>query len=259
MSPTQLLKRAALPVAAMCLAPLACLAQGSRSNTYQIIAITPKPGMTAKFEQGVKAVNAYAHSHGDTVGNEAYEVDDGPDEGQIIFLVPFRWADQDHPPSYAAGLSREVAKDVEPYSSSIQVSLSDVLPQLSNPGPANGPQMKYFEVIQYVIKPGSMGDFLAALRQISTAEHQKNPGSNPYYVYAERSGGNGGAITIAVGHPSFADFARAGKTPFDALDEAYGQQSIAIWQSAGRAIASEQNEIIEYRPDLSYIPSGQGQ
>ncbi|MGH8150160.1 MAG: hypothetical protein ACRETB_09350 [Steroidobacteraceae bacterium] len=256
MSPTRLFKSAALPLAAMCLAPLACLAQGTAGNTSEVITITPKPGMTAKFEQGAKAVNAYAHSHGDPVGNEAFEVRDGPDDGQVIFLQRFNWASEDHPPSYAAGLSREVGKDVAPYVS-VRIGLNDLAVGLSKPAAANAPPMKYYEVIHYDIKPGRMGDFLAALRQIGAAEHAKNPGSNPYYVYLERSGGNGNEVTVAVGHPSFADFARTGKSPFDALVETYGEQSVSIWRSAVRAIASEQNSIIEYRPDLSYIPSGQ--
>ncbi len=262
MNPTQRLKYAALPFAALCLAPFACLAQGSPTpeQTYEIVTETIKPGMTAKFVQGVKAVDDYARSHGDPVGTEAYEITDGPRNGQIVILVPFNWATADQPASYEAGLDSVATKNVEPYTSSIEFQLTDVLPQYGNLAPANSPPMKYYEVEQYVIKPDKIGEFLAALTQITAAEHKENPGSNPVSVFEMRSGGNPYEITVAIGHSSIADFAKPGKSVFEALRGAYGDDAaIAIYRSAEESIASEQNYIAQYRPDLSYVPNGPGQ
>lgn len=260
MNPTKLLTCAALPLATLCLTPLACLAQGSPGHTYEVLTETIKPGMTAKFVQGVKAVDDYARSHADPVGTQAYGIVDGPNQGQIVVLVPFNWANEDQPASYEAGLSRVATQSVEPYTSSVVFQLADLLPQFGNPAPENSPPMKYYDVEQYVIKPDKMGSFLAAVAQITAAEHKENPGSNPVSIFAGRSGGNPNTITVAIGHPSIADFAKPGKSLFAALQGAYGDEAaIAIYRSAEEAVASEQDYIIEYRPDLSYVPSRQGQ
>jgi hypothetical protein len=253
MRPTTLLKYVLLPLAATCLAPLACLAQGSPETTIEVLTEMPKPGMTAKFEEGVKAVDAYAQSHGDTAGTAALEVIDGPNAGQINILLDFNWADEDRTPSYAAGLGRVAVQKVEPYLAWDHAMLWDLLPALSHMPPANSPTAKYYERINLVIKPSAMGDFMAGLRQLaSTAK-----ADTAYYeVYVERSGGNADAVVIAIPHTSMADFARSGDSPFERLRKAYGEQSVAIWSSVQRAVASEQDDIVRYRPDLSFIPSG---
>lgn len=255
-----LMRFAAIPFAAMCLAPLACFAQGSPGNTTGVLSQMPKPGMTAKFEQGVKEVVAYAQSHGDITGWQAFEVQTGPDAGEVDILLPFNWADQDHPPSYVAGIDSTADKNVTPYSSYARWSLMDLLPNLGSPAAASAPQMKYFEVIDFVIKPGRMEAFLAAVRQISDAERTKNSqDTNPVYIYAERSGGDANGITVAIGHPSMADFARPGKSITQVLREAYGEdEAMVIWESFENSIASEHNFIVQFRPDLSFTPSGKG-
>lgn len=260
MNRAQLFKYTALPLAALCLAPLACLAQGSAPQTFEVLTETIKSGMTTQVAQGIKAVDDYAQSHGDPVGTSAYEVVTGPNMGQIVILVPFDWATEDQTPSYAAGLNRVATQKVEPYLSNLVFQLADLLPQYGNPAPANSTPMKYYQVEQYVIKPDQMGAFLAAIADLTAAERKENPSSTPVSIFRGRSGGNPNEITIAIGHPSLADIAKGGKSTFEALREAYGDEAaIAIWNSAEKSIASEDDYLIQYRPDLSYVPSGHGQ
>ncbi len=260
MNRAKLLKRTALPLAAMCLAPLACLAQTSTGTTDLVVTETPKPDMTAKYEQGVKDVDAYAQSHGDTTGSAAFAVVTGPQRGTIVILSPFRWADADHPPSYEAGLQREIAKNIDPYlATPYRLSFVQSLPNLGNPGQANGGPDKYYEVITLQIKPGKMNDFLAAVTQISSAEQKNNPSPNPVIFYQLLFGGDASEITVAIGHPNLADFGRAGKSIDEVLRETYGGDvATSVMVSLDGSIASEENEIVEYRPDLSFTPSGNG-
>lgn len=260
MNPTKLLKSTVIPLAAMCLAPLACLAQASPGTTYLVITETPKSDMTAKFEQGVKDVDAYARSHGDTTGSGAFYVVTGPQRGTLVILSPFQWAQQDRPASYEAGLDSVITKNVLPYlASPYGLSFVQVLPNIGNPGPANATPEKYYEVITLRIKPGRMGDFLAAVSQISSAERKENPSSNPVIFYQLLFGGDANGITVAIGHPNLADFAPTGKSMDDVLREAYGGEvTSSIVSALDNSIASEENEIVEYRPDLSFTPGGQG-
>lgn len=260
MKPLNRLKYAALPLCALGLVPLACLAQGSPEPTYEVITETIKPGMTAKVEQGIKAVDDYAQSHGDRVGSQAFQVVTGPNMGQLIILAAFNWATADQTPSYEAGLDRVVTQRVAPYLSNLVFGLTDVLPQLGNPPPAGSPPMKYYEVDQLVIEPARMSAFLTAIASVSAAERKENPSTNPVIVYRTRSGGNPNEITFAFGHPSLADFAKPGISVLAALQKARGDDAASVInRSLSEAIASEQTFIVEYRPDLSYTPSGQGQ
>lgn len=259
MNAIKLLEFAVISLAALCLAPLACLAQGSQENLYEVVSVVVKPGMTAKFEEGIKEVHAYSEKHGNTTGNEAFQVMYGPAGGEIDILIPFEWANEDNPPSYAAGIRRAIEEDVQPYVSSVHMRLVRGLPDVGNPPAANAPPENYYEVINLVIKPARMNDFMAAVEQLSAAERKFNRQSNPVLIYTTVAGGDANHVTVAVGHPNFADFGRQEKSNVEVLTEAYGAQAAsAIMDSLEDSVASEDVTIVRYRPDLSYMPSGQG-
>lgn len=260
MSPSKLLKSAAIPLAALCLAPLSVLAQGNSSATYQVFQETVKPGMTAQFVQGVKQIDAWAASHGDTNGSSAFQIVTGPQTGQFVVLSAVDWNTMDHPPSYAAGLSREATKAVDPYMASFQRSVVRVIPNVGNVPSAATPPEKYYQIISLTIKPNKMSDFVAALTRISAAESKENPSPNPFIVYDQLYGGPGGQVTIAIGHSTWADFGRAGKPMAEVVREAYGADAAtSLIRTLDRSIAITDVEIAVYRPDLSFTPGGQGQ
>lgn len=253
-------KCAAIPFAALCLAPLSCLAQSDQGNVFEVVTLVAKPGMTAKFEQGLKQVYAYAQSHGDTNTVSAFEVMYGPDDGNVVLLIPFKWDSVDHPPSYEAGIGPVIAKNIDPYVSSAHTSLMRILPKLGNPPPANAAPQKFYEVITVRIKPGKGDDFLAAVGQLSTAEEKYNPGPNPVEIFETVAGGDADEVVVAIGHPNFADIGHQGKSNMEVLTQAYGGPvALAIENLLSSAIAHEEVTIDRYRADLSYTPSGGGQ
>ncbi len=252
------LKFAAIPLAALCLAPLSALAQNNQGSLVEVVTLVVKPGMTAKFEQGMKQLAAYAQSHGDTTGWSAYETMYGPDEGNIDVLVPFKWEDVDNPPSYEAGFGPVIAKDVEPYLSSSHSQLVRLMPNLGSPAAANSTPSKFWEVIDVRIKPGKADDFLATVGQLSEAEKKFNPSPNPVEIFETVAGGDADDVTVAIGHPSFADFGHEGKSNIEVLTQAYGAPAaLSIENALSNTIASEQVTIVRYRPDLSLTASGQ--
>jgi hypothetical protein len=242
---------AAIPLAALCLAPLSCLAQGNQGSLVEVYTLVVKPGMTAKFEQGMKQVAAYAQSHGDTTGWSAFEIMYGANVGNIDILVPFKWENVDSPPSYETGLGQAITKNVDPYLASFRSSLMRQLPNLGNPAAANSGQ-KFWEVIDVRIRPGKADDFLAAVGQLSEAEKKFNAGPNPVEIFETVAGGDADDVTVAIGHPSFADFGHQGKSNIEVLTQAYGAPAaLSIENSLSNTIASEQVTIARYRPDLS--------
>lgn len=251
------LKVVAIPLAALCLAPLSCLAQSNQGALVEVVTLVVKPGMTTKLEQGMKQVAAYAQSHGDTTGWSSFEIMYGPDEGNIDILVPFKWENVDNPPSYSTGLGQAILKNVEPYLFSSHSELMRMLPNLSSLSAANSAPQKFWEVIDLRIKPGKAGDFLATVGQLAEAEKKFNAGPNPVEIYETVAGGDADDVTVAIGHPNFADFAHQGKSNIEVLTQAYGAPAaLAIENLLSNSIASEQVTIARYRPDLSLTPGG---
>ncbi len=251
------LKLAAISLTSLCLAPLSCLAQAEQAALYEVVHAVAKPGMTAKLEEGLKQVNAYAGSHGDTTGTGVFEVLYGPDEGNLEILIPFKWENEDNPPSYEAGLGQSIAKNVEPYLTSAHTQLVRQMPNLGN-RPANATPSKYYELLNLKIRPARMDAFLAAVGQLSTAEQKFNPSPNPVIVYTTVAGGDADAVAVAIGHPNFADFGHQQKSATEVLTAAYGAPAAhAILDALDETIANEQVTIVKYRPDLSFTPSGQ--
>jgi hypothetical protein len=257
MIPRNLPASTMVPFAALCLAPLACFAQAAPSTITEFITQVPKPGMTAKLEDGIKAVEAYAKSQAAPTTFTTFEVMDGPQRGSIVVLTPFSWAAMDNPPSYAAGIQREVDKSVNPYLSSLLVSTAEVVPTLGIVPAANTPPAKYYQVINLDIKPGCMNDFISAVTQVTAAEHKQNPSSNAVLIYREVSGGDANRVTVAIAHPTAADFGAAGKSIDQVLRETYGEEAAAsVSRLLDGSIAHEENFVVRYRPELSYTPSG---
>ena len=251
------LKSAAIvSLAALCIAPLSCLAQSDQGNLYEVVTLVAKPGMTARFEQGLKQVYAYAKSHGDTNPVSAFEVMYGPNDGNVILLIPFKWENVDNPPSYEAGIGPVIEKNIDPYVSSAHTSLMRILPKLGNPAPANATPQKFYEIIDVRIRPGKADDFLAAVGQLSTAEQKYNSGPNPVEIFETVAGGDADEVIVAIGHPSFVDFAHQGKSNMEVLTQAYGgPAALAVENQLSGSIAREDVTIDRYRPDLSFTPS----
>src|SRR5215469_205269 len=233
------------------------LAQSNPVTINEVISLTPKVGMTAKFEKGIKDINAYVQSHGLKTGTAAFEVLYGPQMGTIVILRPFPWEEGDNPPSYAAGVQPLVEKGVNPYLSSLQITLNQAIPNLGNPGKGGAAPQKYYEVITLRVRPARMTDFLSAVAQISAAETKENPSSNEVIFYRMVSGGDANEIVVAIGHPSFADIGRPGKSITEVLRQAYGEEAVSsVMNALYGAIEHEETTIVRYRPDLSATPGG---
>jgi hypothetical protein len=257
MSSRNLYRATLISFAALSLAPLAASAQGAPGPMTQVISAVIKPGMSAKFEEGLKTVEAYIKAQGGTDAISTFVVLDGPQMGSYVTLLPVNWAQRDTPPAYAAELQRQIEKNIVPYQASVVSSLTQVATNLGTLPPASAPPMKYYQVIDLDIRPDRMNDFIAAVAEISAAEHKQNPSTNPVLIYFEVSGGDANRVTVAIGHPTWADFAVAGKSIQQVLREFYGEQAgSSVARQLDSSIAHEENFVVQYRPDLSYVPSG---
>ena len=171
----------------------------------------------------------------------------GPEGGNIDILIPFKWENEDNPPSYEPGLQEVIAKSVRPYLSLVRTQLVRELPNLGNHPAAGALPQKYYELIDLRIKPGRMNDFMAAVGPLSAAEQKFNQGPNPVLIYTTVAGGDANDVTVAIGHPSFADLGQQGKSDIEVLTAAYGGPAASsVMHSLEDTIATEEVTIARY-------------
>lgn len=256
----RLFKHASIPVVALCLAPLCATAQGTSGNVQVVDVGTPKPGMTQQFEQGIKQVIAWEKRSGCAIAVGTFQIITGDRTGSYDFLeAPAHWADLDHPPACQAEFERQAQKLIGPYGASLVTEILELLPNLSHLGPAGAAPEKYYQVVELHVR--QTGPFLAALARISAAENKANPSSNPLLIYELRAGGSAGDFTIAIGHPNWADFGETHGQPMaQVLTEAYGaNEADLLRDTLSGVVESEEEQIVQYRPDLSYATGGSAQ
>ena len=128
------------------------------------------------------------------------------------------------------------------------------MPKVSNP-PADM-NAKYTEVITFHIRYGKGDDFRSAIARAKEARQQmKSPAR--YAWHHLLSGGPGGTWVLTMDHANGASFADdpAVKPLRDDLRAAFGEQeATSVIERIHGSIESTYSEIIEFRPDLSYMP-----
>ena len=107
------------------------------------------------------------------------------------------------------------------------------------------------------VRYGKGSDFRSAIARVTDAA-QKTKWPQKYEWYELVSGGNVDTFVLAIPHDNWADFAdNPNVKPFrDMLKEAFGQaEADSIVNQIDSSVQSETSEIIQFRPELSYLPS----
>jgi hypothetical protein len=129
------------------------------------------------------------------------------------------------------------------------------MPKVSNPAPDGGGG-KYTSVTTFHIRYGKGDDFRSAIARMYDAA-QKTKWPFHYQWSRLANGGRGGTYVLLVDHANWASFADDPtiKPLRDMLREAFGEQeSMSIIERLNGSIDSTYNQVVEFRPDLSYIP-----
>jgi hypothetical protein len=130
------------------------------------------------------------------------------------------------------------------------------MPKMSNES-GDGTVPKFSEIIIYQVRYGKGSDFLSGIERVHDAAVKTKWPVN-YGFYELVNGGTSGTFVLSIPHKSWADFEDKPEVkPFrDMLKEAFGQaEADSIVERFDRSIEKETSEIIQYRPDLSYLPA----
>jgi hypothetical protein len=217
---------------------------------------TPKNGMVKQYEDGRKAKVEWHKQQKDKDALFVSEVLTGENTGSyIVGRFGMHWADMDKPSVTDAADLEQYRKVIGPYVEKLTTAYYEFLPKWSNPSPDMS--AKYIEVVSFHIKYGRGDDFRSAVAKVVEA-NQKLKVPYHYSWYRLANGGPGGTYVLTTDHANWASFEDdpAVKPLRDRLREAFGEQeAMSVIERLNSAIESTYSDLIQPRPDLSYLPA----
>ncbi len=173
----------------------------------------------------------------------------------IVGRLGQHWSDFDKPAVPDQADLEEFQKVVGNYVDSIVGRYYDFMPKVSNPDGSTTPS-KFAEIVTFHVRYGKGSDFRSAIARVNDAgQKTKWPVHYEWYVLA--NGGDTGTWVLVLPRANWADFEdKPDVKPFrDMLKEAFGQaEADSIVELIDASVQSETSEIIQFRPDLSYLP-----
>jgi hypothetical protein len=217
-----------------------------------------KNGAVPQYEAGRKQKAAWHKQQNDTWPLLVWETMSGDETGTfLVGRFSQHWADYDKPPVSDEADLAEFQKVMGSYVESVVTRYYDYMPKISNSMSTDTTPTKFSEIITFVVRPGKESDFRSAISRIYDAT-QKTKWPVEYGWYQLVNGGMSGTFVLVFPHKTWADFEdKPDVKPYrDMLKEAFGQsEADSIVDRLDRSIERESSDIIQFRPELSYLPS----
>jgi hypothetical protein len=216
-----------------------------------------KPGTAKQYEEGRKAQAGWHKQQKDTKPLMVWETLSGDDSGTyIVGRLEQHWADLDVPEAQDKAELEAYEKNVGSNVESLITRYYEFLPKDSRPDDSMAPS-KFSELITYVVKPGKEEEFHSGITR-ATEAIEKTKWPVHYYWYELVNGGRSGTYVLVIPHDKWADFEdNPNMKPFEEmLNEAFGHaEAASILSRFDSSTEVQTSSILEYRPDLSYLPA----
>lgn len=215
-----------------------------------------KNGTAPQYEAGRKQKAAWHKQQNDPLPLLVWQTLSGDNTGTyIVGRFGQHWADYDKPAVTDEADLAEFQKVVGTYVDSVVLRYYDFLPKMSNVSSDTTPP-KFSEVLIFQVKNGKQSDFRSAISRVyDAAEKTKWPVNFAWYALV--NGGQTGEYVLSLPRKSWSDFEdKPDVKPFrDMLKEAFGQaEADSIADRIDHSVDKQTSEIIQFRPDLSYLP-----
>ena len=237
-------------------AAAAVLALPLGAEDMQVTRVTvwkAKPGMEAKFEEGLKRHNEFHRKLGDPMALLTAQVSSGPNTGAYVRLASNRhWEDFDTEEKGMQADMADTAVNTDPYIASATNAYYRLLTDVSRPQDSGAAM---YALVFYQVKFGKVDDFMLAVRKYHEAIG-KAQWPVHYAWFSLINGGDGPQFVLSLPRDKWADFNPPEK-PFDKmLEETMGRaEAESINEMFDHAVSGVSTEIITTRTDLSYVPT----
>ncbi len=217
-----------------------------------------KPQAAPQYEAGRKQKAAWHKQQNDPWPLLVWQTISGEETGTyLVGRFNQHWADYDKPPVSDEADLAEFQKAVIPYVESVVTRYYDYLPKISNSEPDTGMPSKFSEIYIFHVRSGKTSDFRSAIARIHDGGMQSKWPVH-YGWYELVNGGDDGTFVLSFPHKNWADFeGNPDAKPYrDMIKEAFGQEEAdSIQDRLDHSIEKMTTEIIQFRPDLSYLPA----
>jgi hypothetical protein len=243
---------------AVLLAAVSASAQTQPASITAVESQTPKNGMVQQYEQGRKQKAEWHKQQKDPQPLYVYETLTGDSTGTyLVVRADQHWKDMDKPAIPDQADTDEYMKAVGNYVQSLSDRYYEFEPKLSNPDASSSGPAKFTEVITFHLKRDKTAEFRSALERVTEASN-KTQWPVHFEIYELLFGGEVGTYVLTESHANWADFEdKPDVKPLrHMLEDAFGAaEADAIYSRLIGSIQSEDGEIIQFRPDLSYVPA----
>jgi hypothetical protein len=210
----------------------------------------PKPGMLQQWEQGRKRHSDFHNTQKDTWTVHVYEIVTGEHVGSFVSVQSgHSWKDYDGRAAFDKLDAPDVEKNMGPYQTAGPRSFYLYRPDLSR-AKEGGTPAKMLTVTHYWLIPEHVREFQEAVKAVNSAIEKASYPAKPGRWYQLANGGDVPHYALVVDRASWADM----EAPPTTIDEALGQEGAQALATLRRSTKRILTELLEYRPDLSYVP-----
>ena len=210
----------------------------------------PKPGLTTQWEQARKRHSDFHRSQKDTWTVLVYQVLSGEHVGNYISVQPgHSWKDYDGREAFDKLDTPDVEKTMGPYETVGPRAFYVYRPDLSR-AKEGGPPAKMSTVTHYWVIPEHVREFQDAIKAVNTAIEKVKYPAKPGRWYQLANGGDVPHFVLVTDRASWADM----EPPSTTMDEALGPDGAQALATLRKSTKQIMTELVEYRPDLSYVP-----
>lgn len=233
------------------------LAAQEKGNLASIEFQKVKGTNVSQYEAGRKQKAAWHKQQNDPTPLLVWETMSGDNTG--TFLVGHfgqHWADLDKPAVSDEADLAEFQKVLGNYVDSVTTRYYEFMPKVSNVSGDETPA-KFSEIVIYQVRYGKGSDFRSGIERVHEAAVKTKWPVN-YGFYELVNGGTQGEFVLSIPHKNWADFEdKPDVKPFrEMLKEAFGQaEADSIVERFDHSIEKETTEILQFRPELSYMPT----
>jgi len=245
----------------ICMVPMAAWAQSDDDGAEAVGQVTRvylaelKTGQQGEWLDAAAAHIQWHRDQNDPWTWVGFYVETGENSGMYGWASPNHWwSDFDEYDATMGEADNEnVAITTGLYTESYQSWFSVGLPALSNPPPV-GTIYPLYQVIDYQIRLGRQGSFLAAIGKITAG--LKAAGYEGHYAWSQRFGGDGPVFTLLSPLENWGDLATPDHPWDEVLAGEIGAEAAAeIIAAVTQATVSTHTAVLRVLPDISHAPT----